>query len=172
VLTAIGNDYGYERVFARQILGLGSPGDVLIAISTSGGAVICACACTLGFDERLYPRGRGCSKENSTIFRRTCIVYLVRPSLVHLTQILNSQAQTPQATRAYQSTKDWTRTEYLKSKGGWEKREKYQTTRIIGGKYAAARGTSTWFASSRNSSHSGNEPHRRSVANLREALNR
>src|SRR5437660_2262477 len=36
VLTAIGNDYGYERVFERQVLGLGRPGDVLIGISTSG----------------------------------------------------------------------------------------------------------------------------------------
>ena len=36
VLTAIGNDYGYDRVFERQVLGLGAPGDVLIAISTSG----------------------------------------------------------------------------------------------------------------------------------------
>jgi D-sedoheptulose 7-phosphate isomerase len=36
VLTAIGNDYGYDRVFERQVLGLGCPGDVLIAISTSG----------------------------------------------------------------------------------------------------------------------------------------
>jgi D-sedoheptulose 7-phosphate isomerase len=36
VLTAIGNDYGYDRVFERQILGLGCPGDVFIAISTSG----------------------------------------------------------------------------------------------------------------------------------------
>lgn len=36
VLTAIGNDYGYERVFERQVLGLGRPGDVLIALSTSG----------------------------------------------------------------------------------------------------------------------------------------
>jgi D-sedoheptulose 7-phosphate isomerase len=36
VLTAIANDYGYERVFERQILGLGRAGDVLIAISTSG----------------------------------------------------------------------------------------------------------------------------------------
>lgn len=36
VLTAIGNDYGYERVFERQVQGLGRPGDVLIAISTSG----------------------------------------------------------------------------------------------------------------------------------------
>lgn len=36
VLTAIANDYGYERVFERQILGLGRRGDVLIALSTSG----------------------------------------------------------------------------------------------------------------------------------------
>jgi len=37
-LTAIGNDYGYAQVFSRQLEGLGTPGDVLIAISTSGGA--------------------------------------------------------------------------------------------------------------------------------------
>src|SRR6266849_627472 len=36
VLTAIGNDYGYDAVFERQVLGLGRPGDVLIALSTSG----------------------------------------------------------------------------------------------------------------------------------------
>ena len=36
VLTAIGNDYGYEWVFERQICGLGRRGDVFIAISTSG----------------------------------------------------------------------------------------------------------------------------------------
>jgi D-sedoheptulose 7-phosphate isomerase len=36
VLTVISNDYGYERLFERQILGLGFPGDVFIAISTSG----------------------------------------------------------------------------------------------------------------------------------------
>lgn len=36
VLTAIGNDYGYEQLFERQVRGLGRKGDVLIAISTSG----------------------------------------------------------------------------------------------------------------------------------------
>ncbi len=35
-LTAIGNDFGFEQIFARQIEALGRPGDVLIAISTSG----------------------------------------------------------------------------------------------------------------------------------------
>jgi D-sedoheptulose 7-phosphate isomerase len=36
VLTAIGNDYGFERVFERQVRGLGRKGDAFIAISTSG----------------------------------------------------------------------------------------------------------------------------------------
>jgi D-sedoheptulose 7-phosphate isomerase len=36
VLTAIGNDYGYERLFARQVEAVGNPGDVFIGISTSG----------------------------------------------------------------------------------------------------------------------------------------
>ncbi|KAA6226737.1 MULTISPECIES: D-sedoheptulose 7-phosphate isomerase [unclassified Campylobacter] len=35
-LTAIGNDYGYEFVFSRQVLALAKKGDVLIGISTSG----------------------------------------------------------------------------------------------------------------------------------------
>jgi D-sedoheptulose 7-phosphate isomerase len=36
ILTAIGNDYGYENVFSRQIQALGIPGDIFIAYSTSG----------------------------------------------------------------------------------------------------------------------------------------
>jgi D-sedoheptulose 7-phosphate isomerase len=36
VLTAIGNDYGFDRAFERQVRGLGRPGDVFLAISTSG----------------------------------------------------------------------------------------------------------------------------------------
>jgi D-sedoheptulose 7-phosphate isomerase len=35
-LTALSNDYGYDEVFARQVSGLAAPGDVLVAISTSG----------------------------------------------------------------------------------------------------------------------------------------
>ena len=36
VLTAVGNDYGFERVFSRQVEALGRAGDVLWALSTSG----------------------------------------------------------------------------------------------------------------------------------------
>ena len=36
ILTAAGNDYGFDQVFARQVAGLGRPGDAFLAISTSG----------------------------------------------------------------------------------------------------------------------------------------
>ncbi len=36
LLTAAGNDHGFETIFARQVAGLGRPGDVLLALSTSG----------------------------------------------------------------------------------------------------------------------------------------
>ena len=36
ILTAVANDYGYKSVFERQVRALGQPGDVLLAISTSG----------------------------------------------------------------------------------------------------------------------------------------
>ena len=36
ILTAVGNDYGYEQIFARQVSALGRDGDVLIGYSTSG----------------------------------------------------------------------------------------------------------------------------------------
>ena len=35
-LTSIGNDYHFNDVFSKQVMGLGKPGDVLLAISTSG----------------------------------------------------------------------------------------------------------------------------------------
>jgi D-sedoheptulose 7-phosphate isomerase len=39
ILTAIANDVGFEAVFARQVIAYGHPGDVVVALSTSGGSV-------------------------------------------------------------------------------------------------------------------------------------
>lgn len=36
ILTAVGNDYHFDQIFSRQVRALGQPGDVLLAISTSG----------------------------------------------------------------------------------------------------------------------------------------
>lgn len=44
ILTAIGNDYGYEQVFARQVDGHMGARDVLVVFSTSGGAANCLLA--------------------------------------------------------------------------------------------------------------------------------
>jgi D-sedoheptulose 7-phosphate isomerase len=46
VLTALGNDYGYDNVFARQVTAVGRPGDVLFGISTSGRSVSVVAALT------------------------------------------------------------------------------------------------------------------------------
>ena len=35
-ITAIGNDYDYQQIFSKQVTALGQPGDILVAISTSG----------------------------------------------------------------------------------------------------------------------------------------
>jgi D-sedoheptulose 7-phosphate isomerase len=47
ILTAIGNDYHYDNVFERQVEALGLPGDVLLAISTSGNSKNCVKALKL-----------------------------------------------------------------------------------------------------------------------------
>lgn len=54
-LTAIGNDYGFDEVFARQVHAHGGAGDVLIAISTSGdsGNVLRAAEAARGLDMRV-----------------------------------------------------------------------------------------------------------------------
>jgi D-sedoheptulose 7-phosphate isomerase len=39
ILTSIANDYDYSQIFSRQVRGLGMPGDMLIAISTSGNSI-------------------------------------------------------------------------------------------------------------------------------------
>jgi D-sedoheptulose 7-phosphate isomerase len=48
VLTAIGNDYGYDAVFARQVEAIGSSGDVLVGLSTSGNSQNVVMAMELG----------------------------------------------------------------------------------------------------------------------------
>jgi D-sedoheptulose 7-phosphate isomerase len=57
VLTAIGNDYGFERTFERQVRGLGRPGDVFIAISTSGRSANVIAALKAARESGLTPIG-------------------------------------------------------------------------------------------------------------------
>ncbi len=53
ILTAIGNDFGFEQLFARQIAALGHAGDVLVAISTSGRSANILAACREARERKL-----------------------------------------------------------------------------------------------------------------------
>ena len=53
ILTAIGNDLGFEHLFARQIEALGQAGDVFVAISTSGRSANIVTACRKARDRKL-----------------------------------------------------------------------------------------------------------------------
>src|SRR5579862_3874902 len=67
VLTAIGNDYGFDRVFERQVRGLGQAGDVFIAISTSGRSPNIVAALKAGRDNGLTTIGFTGTAANGTM---------------------------------------------------------------------------------------------------------
>nr|WP_297350556.1 phosphoheptose isomerase [uncultured Caldimonas sp.] len=68
ILTAIGNDYDFSQVFSKQVQALGQPGDVLIAMSTSGNSANVLAAVQAAHDKEmtvvaLTGRGGGKLKE-------------------------------------------------------------------------------------------------------------
>ena len=72
ILTAIGNDHSFDQIFERQVEALGQPGDVLLAISTSGNSKNCVKALklarTLGVHTVSYTGNNGgAMKELSDI---------------------------------------------------------------------------------------------------------
>ena len=78
VLTAVGNDYGYDRVFDRQVEALAREGDLLIGISTSGNSKNVLRALSLG-------RNMGCktigfSGRDGGVMDEFCDINLVVPS--------------------------------------------------------------------------------------------
>ena len=54
IITAISNDFGYERVFSRQIEGLASEGDAVLLISTSGKSKSCLTWVLMSQGQNLY----------------------------------------------------------------------------------------------------------------------
>ena len=79
-LTSIGNDYSFDEVFARQVQGLGRPGDVLVGISTSGNSrnVIRAVEAARGAGMQVI----GLLGRDGGALRALCDVALVVPSPV------------------------------------------------------------------------------------------
>ena len=79
VLTAIGNDYGFEKVFARQVSGLGRVGDVFIAISTSGRSPNVLAA--LRAAQEVGIKTIGFTGSNDSSMRSLCDLCLCAPSI-------------------------------------------------------------------------------------------
>ena len=78
VLTAVGNDYGFDRVFERQIRGLGMCGDVFIAISTSGQSPNILAALTAARELGITTVGMTGAKTSPMI--ALCDLSLIAPS--------------------------------------------------------------------------------------------
>jgi D-sedoheptulose 7-phosphate isomerase len=78
VLTAVGNDYGFEQVFERQVRGLGRRGDVFLAISTSGRSANVLAA--LKAAREIGVTTIGFSGGNSDGMRALCDLFLAVPS--------------------------------------------------------------------------------------------
>jgi len=78
VLTAVGNDYGFEQVFARQIVGLGRPGDCFLALSTSGRSPNVLTALTTARAHGIATIGL--TGEKGEAMRPTCDLLLSAPS--------------------------------------------------------------------------------------------
>jgi len=81
IMTAIANDYGYQAVFDKQVRALGQPGDVLLAISTSGNSESIIAAISAAHDNDLHVvalTGKGGGRINELL--REGDVHLCVPS--------------------------------------------------------------------------------------------
>lgn len=78
VLTSIGNDFGYENVFSRQVEALASPGDVIIALSTSGSSANVIKAIKKA--TKLKCQTIGFSGGDGGLMNELCDINLISPS--------------------------------------------------------------------------------------------
>ena len=78
VLTATGNDFGFEHVFARQVEALARPGDVILALSTSGASPNVLFAAEAGHQRGAWVAGL--TGESGGALRKRCDVLINVPS--------------------------------------------------------------------------------------------
>lgn len=110
VLTAIGNDYGYDQTFSRQVRGLGRAGDVLVGISTSGRSpnIIAALQAarevgvvTVGFTgNRNGPMGEYCDLVLRAPSASTALIQQVHITAAHIMCQIVEEAMFPRGATA------------------------------------------------------------------------
>ena len=106
VITAIGNDYGYEHVFERQVVGLGRTGDVFLGISTSGTSTNIIRALEAARDKGLICHAFGgmqkapmdplCDRIFKAASTKTAIVQQIHIVAAHILCALVERAMFPQ----------------------------------------------------------------------------
>jgi D-sedoheptulose 7-phosphate isomerase len=106
VLTATGNDYGFDHVFERQVLGLGQPGDVLLGISTSGNSANVLRAFAAGKEKHLVcigftgaqggPMTKACDLLLQAPSTRTAIIQQIHITAAHIVCALVERTMFPQ----------------------------------------------------------------------------
>ena len=79
-LTAIGNDYGFEKLFSRQIQAIGADGDVLFAYSTSGTSPNILHALTEAKKKNIHAIGMTGNRPESLVMGELCDVTIRIPS--------------------------------------------------------------------------------------------
>ena len=78
ILTAIGNDYGYDQLFARQVSALGNSGDIFFAYSTSGNSKNIITALQVARDKGITTIGMTGSRGGS--MNKLCDILIAVPS--------------------------------------------------------------------------------------------
>ncbi|EPR40853.1 Phosphoheptose isomerase [Desulfovibrio sp. X2] len=94
ILTAIGNDYGFEQAFLKQVQALGAKGDVLVGISTSGNSPNVVQALKAAREKEIVSVGltgqgggemaRFCDCLLAVPHKRTCLVQEVHIAIGHV----------------------------------------------------------------------------------------
>lgn len=78
IITAIGNDYGFDKIFRRQVEALAAPGDLIVGISTSGNSPNILQALELGRD--MGCRTVGLLGKDGGDIKDVCLLALIVPS--------------------------------------------------------------------------------------------
>ncbi|MFK7964487.1 MAG: D-sedoheptulose 7-phosphate isomerase [Burkholderiaceae bacterium] len=84
ILTAVGNDYGYEQIFARQVQALGQTGDILIGYSTSGNSANVLAAFDAAHDIGITRVGMTGNKGGLICGKSDCLVEVPSPNTARI----------------------------------------------------------------------------------------
>lgn len=92
VLTAVGNDVGFDNVFARQIIAFGRPGDIAVGISTSGNSTNVLVALEQAKKQGLLTIGLAGGLDGGKMARPGVVDYSIVAASDHIPRIQEAQA--------------------------------------------------------------------------------